>query len=222
MICCVWPKESNVTQKYREVMGREGPVCGLGRYRALPDCSLFWGHHRAVPGSAQSVARKAVKRPMCHWWLKQILLALVLGLQSRFRCLSVFCRNERLPLDVELGQLFTDHSKEVVQLLDKQWSGGVENRMQEKPGVDCQHSHRDSDWHHQQQGDAQGFLFHPSDWWKSRTTLSKTAHSHSPHYPLLCFTVLHCTYHYFLEGCFFLGGGYFFVVYCISAQAIWK
>ena len=52
--------------------------------------------------------------------LMQILLALVLGLQSGSRCLSVFCRNERLLLDVELGHLFTDHSKEVIQLLNKQ------------------------------------------------------------------------------------------------------
>lgn len=36
--------------------------------------------------------------------------------------------NERLPLKMELGHLFTDHSKEVLQLLfqlqNKQWNGG--------------------------------------------------------------------------------------------------
>ena len=75
VICCVWPKESNVTQKYREVMGRESPLCGFGRYRALPDCSLFWDHHRSVPWVCHRARPgRHNQRPGCHWWLNADLI----------------------------------------------------------------------------------------------------------------------------------------------------
>lgn len=60
------------------------PNMNLVGYQALPECS-FCDHHRSGPWVCHRAwPGRCNQRLLCHWWLKQILPALILGLQSDF------------------------------------------------------------------------------------------------------------------------------------------
>ena len=149
-------------------MGREGPICGLGGNRALHDCSLFWDHHRSVPWVCHRAwPGRHNQRPGCHWWLKQILLALVLGLQSGA------CQ-----FSAEMKVCYSMWSLAIYSLTSpKRWYNCLISSEVVVLKTGCRRSlgwtastATGTDWHQQQQGDSQGFLFHPPGWWNVKSS----------------------------------------------------